>query len=137
MAQDIREMNRRLIEAFDAGKEEVLDELIDVDGVDHQAPPGFAPGLEGMKQIMHMLQGAITGLRTEIVDEIVDEDTVVTHSIMSGKHTGDLFGIPATGKDFSVHNIDIVRFKGGKAVEHWGLMDQPALMEQLGLAPSP
>ena len=42
--------------------------------------------------------------------------------------------MPATGKAFAMNAIDIVRFEGGKAVEHWGVSDVAGMMQQVGLA---
>ena len=39
------------------------------------------------------------------------------------------------GVSFGV--IDIVRFAGGKVVEHWGQMDSLRMMQQLGVIPAP
>jgi predicted ester cyclase len=33
--------------------------------------------------------------------------------------------------------IDVVRFAGDKFVEHWGLMDNASMMQQLGAVPAP
>ena len=33
--------------------------------------------------------------------------------------------------------IDIMRFRDGKLVEHWGVADRLAMMEQLGMKPPP
>ena len=46
-------------------------------------------------------------------------------------------GIPPTGKSMSIGVIDIIRVAGGQLVEHWGLMDNMALMQQLGAMPGP
>jgi predicted ester cyclase len=54
-----------------------------------------------------------------------------------GKHAGDLFGIPATGKEIKVIGIAIWRIAGGKIVEHWHETDQLGLMRQIGVIPSP
>ena len=43
--------------------------------------------------------------------------------------------LPPTGKQISVEGIDIVRMSGGKAVEHWGLLDALTMMQQLGAIP--
>ena len=138
MAKDLREINRRLFEAFDVGKLEVLEELISPDFVDHAAPPGVPAGFEGVRQVAQMMQNALTGQRREILDTILDRNVVVTRARLTAKHTGDLLGIPATGRDISIENVHIFKFRNGRAVEHWGLMDQPALMEQLGMAmPTP
>jgi len=42
-----------------------------------------------------------------------------------------------TGKKFEITVIGIGRFENGKLVEHWGVPDKLALMEQLGMKPPP
>ena len=54
-----------------------------------------------------------------------------------GKHEGELFGIPRTGKDIRVSGIAIWRIEDGKIVEHWHETNQLGLMQQLGVIPSP
>jgi predicted ester cyclase len=50
---------------------------------------------------------------------------------------GDFAGIPATGNPVSVNNIDIFRFsEDGLACEHWGVVDQLTMMQQLGVIPT-
>jgi predicted ester cyclase len=47
-------------------------------------------------------------------------------------------GIPPTGNSIDVPVIDIIRFgDDGLAHEHWGIMDQMRMMQQLGVAPAP
>ena len=46
-------------------------------------------------------------------------------------------GIPATGNSGAMDLIDITRFSDdGLAREHWGVADQLALMQQLGVIPA-
>ena len=65
------------------------------------------------------------------------EDLVSGRYTFRGRHTGDLMGMPATGNAFEVEAMDMIRVRDGKILEHWGLIDMPALMSQLGLMPSP
>jgi predicted ester cyclase len=44
-------------------------------------------------------------------------------------------GIPPTGKRMSINVIDIIGFANGQATDHWGVMDQMSMMQQLGLIP--
>ena len=46
-------------------------------------------------------------------------------------------GIPPTGQSISINVIDILRIVEGKFVEHWGVMDSMAMMQQLGVVPAP
>lgn len=52
-------------------------------------------------------------------------------------HKGQFGPMPPTGKKMEITVIDILRFKEGKLVEHWGVPDRFALMEQLGMKPPP
>ena len=46
--------------------------------------------------------------------------------------------MPATGKSVDFQGVDIVRINdAGKAVEHWGVTDTMAMMQQLGAVPTP
>jgi len=47
-------------------------------------------------------------------------------------------GMPATGKSVNIQVIDIIRFgDDGLAHEHWGIADVMAMMQQLGVVPTP
>jgi hypothetical protein len=44
--------------------------------------------------------------------------------------------MPATGKAIDVQLIDIIGVgDDGRAHEHWGVMDQLTMLQQLGMAP--
>ena len=66
-----------------------------------------------------------------IEDILAEGDRVVIRAKMSGTHQGNFAGIPATGKQIDVPFADFVRFEGNKVVEHWGVTDSGAMMEQL------
>jgi predicted ester cyclase len=53
-----------------------------------------------------------------------------------GTNRGGFMG-PPNGKSFKIAVFDVVRFKDGKIVEHWGSPDRFALLVQLGLLPQP
>jgi predicted ester cyclase len=131
-------LDRRLAEeGFSKGNMAVLDELIATDCVDHSTPPGTPPGREGIKQFFTMLRTAFPDLQYTIEDVIAEGDTVVTRNTWRGTHQGVLMGIAPTGKQVTVTEIDITRWSGGKAVEHWGNQDLLGLMQQLGAIPTP
>jgi len=73
-----------------------------------------------------------------VVEDLVAEgDKVAGRVTAYGKHEGELFGIPRTGKDIRVSGIAIWRIEDGKIVEHWHETNQLGLMQQLGVIPSP
>lgn len=44
-------------------------------------------------------------------------------------------GQPLTGRPFDIAALDLCRCDGGQVVEHWGVMDQLSMLQQLGLVP--
>lgn len=72
-----------------------------------------------------------------IVEDLIAEGDKVAGRITTyGKHEGDLFGIPATGKEIQVTGMAIWRIADGKIVEHWHETDQLGLLQQLGVIPA-
>lgn len=54
-----------------------------------------------------------------------------------GTHEHKFGPLYPTGKTFEITVIDIGRFESGKLIEHWGVPDKLALMEQLGMKAPP
>lgn len=136
MSEDYKRIVRRLYdEVFAQGKLEVADEVIAENCVDHEAPGGRGP--EPVKQAATMFRSAFADFKITMDDAIVEGNQIACRFTASGTHRGEFAGIPATGKSFSVGGMDMLRFEGGKAVEHWGYTDQMGLMQQLGAIPAP
>ena len=137
MSEENKVLNRRIFEAIGNKNLDALDELIAADTVDHVLPPELPPGLDGQKAFIGMFISAFPDIKMTVEDEIAEGDKVVTRWTAAGTHTGELMGIPATGKQVTMKGVDINRFSGGKNVEHWGQLDQMGLMQQLGVIPTP
>src|SRR6266516_801588 len=89
---------RRFYEEFwNTGALELLDELFAPDFADHNAPPGLAPGLEGLKQFTLMLRAAFPDIQFSIEDGVAEADKVVTRWTLRGTHQGTFQGTPPTG----------------------------------------
>jgi predicted ester cyclase len=138
-AEQNKALFRRVIdEVFVGGNTSLIDELVAPDFVEHEElPPGIPAGREGVKQLSSAFLSAFPDFKATIDDLIAEGDKVVARATWSGTHQGEFMGIPPTGKRVSFQVIDIVRFAGGKFVEHWGQMDNMAMMQQLGVIPAP
>ena len=124
---------RRLVdEVFNRRNVSVVDELLAPDFIEHEVIPGLPPGREGAKQMFVMLHGAFPDFKGSIDDLIAEGEKVVMRWTWTGTQKGEFMGMPPSGKRMSIGVIDIIRFSGGKAVEHWGISDNLALMQQLG-----
>src|SRR3954453_3840859 len=128
---DNRILARRVLEEiFPANDIDALREAISDQFVNHEAPPGTPPGLAGIAMYMTLLNRAFSDQRWEIHDVLADGDEVAMRCTHSGVHTGDFFGMPATGRRFAYKQMHIVRIIDGKAVEHWAVRDDAGLMRQ-------
>jgi steroid delta-isomerase-like uncharacterized protein len=122
-------------EAINGGDIDIFDELVSEDAVEHEAPPGFPTrGPDAPKAAFRMFFEAFPDLRMTVEDTIAENDKVVARVTMSGTHRGEFMGIPATNKSFEIQVIDILEVHDGKVTAHWGITDQAAMMEQLGVA---
>jgi steroid delta-isomerase-like uncharacterized protein len=129
---DIKAAARSVLEEiFPANDEDRLRDVISDQFFNHEAPEGTPPGLGAITMFMHLLNNAFSDQRWEIHDVIAEGDKVVLHSTHSGVHTGDFFGVPASGRSFAYKQMHIIRFQDGKGIEHWAVRDDASLMRQL------
>lgn len=122
---------RVLEEVFPADDEAALATLISDRVVNHEAPPGTPPGLGGITFFMHMLSKAFSDQKWTIHKVVAEGDTVALHCTHSGRHTGEFFGLPGTGRKFAYKQMHMIRIVDGKGVEHWAVRDDASLMRQL------
>ena len=137
MSEQNKARLRRIYDVYNTGNLAELDELIDANIVDHvPMPAGQASGIEGVKQTITRNRTAAPDLHYTVEDMIAEGDKVVARVTTRGTHKGEFMNIPPTGKQGIMTGIDIIRFAGGKAVEHWGEYDNLGLMRQLGAIPA-
>ncbi len=110
---------------------------------DIEPPACRVPGPEGYYATALWLRGMFSDLGWDVHEAIAQDDLVVAHATMHGRHTGPLtrysadgdliVDIPATGKPFAVEQTHWYRFRDGLIVEHWLNHDTTELRAQLGL----
>ena len=123
-------------DGFSKGDVTVFDRYASPDFVEHQY--GFIPpNAEGVKERIRNLHTAFPDFSMTIEDLVTDGYKVWGRMIARGTQKGQFGPIPPTDKKFEITVIDIMRFKDGKLIEHWGVADRLALMEQLGMKPPP
>jgi predicted ester cyclase len=107
---------RRLVECFGGADPSgvVSDHYLD-----HQGKA--TSGLAGFAAMTAQLRSAFPDLQVEIEDLIADGDRVAARLRWRGTFQGTFWGKQPTGKPIEAESIELVRFQGGQAVEHWGL----------------
>jgi steroid delta-isomerase-like uncharacterized protein len=131
---EVEEVLDGIYEAVNTGNVALLDKLVAPDYIEHSE--GFQ-GVEPFRQQIITFRAAFPDLRVTIEDLITDGDRFASRTTVTGTHTGDLMGMPATGKHIRVQAVDIGRIENGQAKERWGGLDMYTLLTQLGVIPAP
>ena len=77
-------------------------------------------------------KGAMPNQTITFFGQAADGETVYTHWVLEGKHTGgEFFGIPATGNATRLECVAVDVIRNGQIVEHNAVGDFAALMTQL------
>jgi len=127
----------RFRDAFNAGDLDGAVAVFAANAVVHNSGAPDSRTLEGFKQLGAVFLSAFPGGTGIIEDIIVEGNKVVSRLTFRGTHTGDLMGIPPTGKTVTISEMFIHQFAYGKIVESWHLVDQMGMMQQLGVIPTP
>ena len=137
-AEENKAVSRRVAEeVFNGGNVDLADELYAPDYVLHDPSlPEDLHGPEGIKRYAAMTLGAFPDIRVAVEDQVAEGDKVVSRWTATGTHTGDLMGIPPTGRRVEISGVTINRFSGGKIAEDWYQSDDLGMMQQLGVVPS-
>jgi steroid delta-isomerase-like uncharacterized protein len=123
---------RRYQEAYNRNDMEALKGLVAQDLISHNLIPGLGSGLAGGVAAHRAVLRSFPDVQTTIEQLVAEGDTVVMRFTTRGTHRGRFGRLEPTGKTFSIDGVSIFRLADGKIVEHWGLMDQASLMQQLG-----
>ena len=128
---------RRSIEALNTGDVTKVSEFIHPNYFDRdsQSIPGREKlrGPEAFVDTVKKLRAALSELHYKEQEIIASNDMVVLIMMVTGKHTGDLFGIPPKGNIFSYQAAHFYAIADDKIAEHKAFRDDLSFMIQLGV----
>lgn len=73
----------------------------------------------------------MSDIKVVVEQQVAEGDLVTTHKLITGKQTGTLMGVPATGKEISIEVMDILKIQNGKITDHWGVNTFPTVLADL------
>ena len=136
MAEDGKTVVRRFFDETNAGNLSAIDELLADDFTEHEEFPGIEQSREGVKQFFMMFRSAFPDMHMDAHEMVAEGDMVCVRATMAGTQQGEFMGMPPSGKHFEVEGFDMCRVRDGRIVDHWGLFDSMAMMQQLGAMPA-
>jgi steroid delta-isomerase-like uncharacterized protein len=90
----------------------------------------------GKEELIAFGNGFIEGvpdLKVEVTSCFVTGDRAATEWKMSGTHTGNLPGMPATGRSFSLRGASVFQIRGDRILRCSDYWDLATFEKQLGL----
>jgi predicted ester cyclase len=138
MSEDNKRVARRFImDAFVKNDPAAWEDTLAENVVDHNPMPDQKSGRAGVRQAADMYREAFPDMATSIDLQVAEGDLLTNRGTATGTNTGDLMGMPATGKPAEVTWMDTYRIQDGKIVEYWHNEDVAGMLIQLGFLPEP
>jgi predicted ester cyclase len=120
-----------------------LTELMWDEGIVFHSPvkPEPVVGRAALLEYVGAIMSAFSDLHFEIDDVVAQGDRVVLRVTQTGRHTGDYFGLPPTGRAVRMSEVFIFRARPGEPLGAristiWLHMNALELMQQLKLFPT-
>lgn len=76
-----------------------------------------ALGWAGVREYLEHVYAAVSDLEIDVTGTIAHGDGVAAEMVISGRHTGELAGIPASGRRLTYHACVCYRLEGGLIAE--------------------
>ena len=99
--------------------------------------PENVVGIEATKEFYSNYITGFSNIEFTIVDIFGQGDKLVKHWNFKGTHSGDFFGIPATGKSVDIDGTTLVKMENGKIAQDQDFFNNMVFLQQLGIVSSP
>ena len=118
---------------FNGANAELAREFFADDIAWHGGALGTVNGVDTIVPILGGFIGALDNIHAEVQDVIATDDLVALRLFVTGVHTGNLLGVPASGNRVQWDAVDIYRIADdGKITEQWAFEDLAAILSQVG-----
>lgn len=124
---------RRYFEEFVDGRSlDVLEEIVAADAADEtRVGVGGTGTREDFREHARWLWENVKDVHVSVSDLLAEGDRVIVFWKIEGVHTGNIFGVPATGKPFTGHSISWLTIREGQVVRYNVLPDRLGIIQQL------
>jgi len=122
------------VEMINTHNPDLEDRFLAEDYINHEALFS-AEGREANQHFWAAFFAGLPDVSVTMEDLVISGDRVVGRFTYRGTHTGDLVGVPATGKPVEMRSIDIWRVQNGMFAEHWDEINAMQMFQQIGALP--
>lgn len=96
-------------------------------------PAGEVHGPDGLAQYMAAVVRAFPDHHFVINEMVASEGVVMVEDTVTATHEGELFGLPPTGREITLNEVQKYRVEDGKVQTHVAYYNEQEVKEQLGL----
>jgi len=132
MDANYKMMYNDVLNALTSGKTDVLDKYIAPDFIEHDPSPMMSKksGLERIKEDFAAYHKIFPDMKAKVHSIAVDGDYLFAYLTFTGTTSEPYMGMPA-GHKMTMNSVDVIRFEGDKAVEHWGFTSNEDIMKMM------
>ena len=87
---------------------------------------------EGLKELVASWRSSFPDGKITVEDMVAEGDLVAARMLERGTHLGEFRGMSPTGRPVTYGSMTFLRVINGRITEHWGLLDIPSLLAQIG-----
>ena len=124
---------RFMAEVFNGQDPERARDFFTADAVWHGPSIATVTGVDNIVQLLTAFISPLSNIRAEEQDVIASGGLVALRLVVTATQTGDVLGMPATGREIRWDAVDIYRVTDdGRVSEQWAFEDMAAIGSQLG-----
>jgi len=123
-------------EIMNHGKIDLINETNFDENITLITLPENVVGIQGFKDYYQNYLTGFSDITFTIIDAFGQGDKIVKHWNFKGTHSGEFFGIPASGKNVNIDGVTLVKMKDGKIAQEQDFLDNLSFYQQLGLLPT-
>jgi steroid delta-isomerase-like uncharacterized protein len=124
-------------EVWNQGREDTIDRLFAPDAIAHGLPGAPLNGPAAFRGIFAAFRGAFPDIRIDVERVISTSDSVAAEVRVTGTHSGDTLGVPATNRHIDFHGMTMATVADGQVRECWNCFDFLTMYAQLGVVTMP
>jgi predicted SnoaL-like aldol condensation-catalyzing enzyme len=113
-------------DAFMSGDVSKIDDAVATDFVDHTDMGD--KNRDSLKSMISQTKKMMPDMKMTLTKEVADDDYVFSEMEFTGTSNGEM-GMPKGPYD--QHGIEVIKFKDGKAIEHWEYMRNDDVMKMM------
>ncbi len=110
---------------------DAMEEIFAADVVYHSAGAPDINGLQALKAWVADYLNSVPDYKAAFKDSIAEGDRCMLRWSCKGTHRGVLFGLPPTGKRFTLSGMTVFRIQDGRVQEGWIERDSLGLFRHL------